>query len=186
MKLVITFFLLALVPLAQAQQSTTQPQSQEQPNSGDTNSGEQPFEDQEDHRRFWQASLPGGEFVVALDRISSISKHQYLLDGSLIITEVTIDTVGNALTRIYQITPASEYSNLSTAQKIVERGNDLLDRAGQRTGTDLQTMVQKKYPVTTHSKSVEYRVADLGTLDALFGSVNRAWKTGKGRKFRVK
>ena len=145
-----------------------------------------PYEDTINHKRFWQASLPGGSYIVALDRIASISKHEYLLDGTLIITEVNIDTVGNALVRIYQITPAAEKSNLATAQHLVERGKELLDHAGQRTGTDPNTMVHKKYPVTTHTKTIEYRVADLGTLDALYSSVSRSWVEGKGRRFRVK
>jgi hypothetical protein len=151
-----------------------------------TEDDDKPYEDDLNHRRFWQASLPGGSYIVALDRIASISKHEYLLDGTLVITEVNIDTVGNSLVRIYQITPAAEKSNLATAQHLVQRGKELLDHAGQRTGTDPNTMVHKKYPVTTHTKTVEYRVQDLGTLNALFSSVNRAWIDGKGRRFRVK
>ena len=136
-----------------------------------------------DHKRFWQASLPGGTYMVALDRIASISKHEYLLDGTLIITEVNIDTVGNSLVRIYQITPAAERSNLATPQRIVERGKELLEHAGQRTGTDPNSMVHKKYPVTTHTRTIEFRVEDLGTLDALYKSVHKAWRDGRGRRF---
>ena len=46
-------------------------------------------------------------------------------------------------------------------------------------------MVHKQYPITTHSKIIEFRVKDLGTLDALLGSVRTAWINGKGRKFVV-
>ena len=145
-----------------------------------------PYKDDLDHKRFWQASLPGGNYMVALDRIASISKHEYLLDGTLVITEVNIDTVGNSLVRIYQITPAAEYSNLASAQRVVERGKELLDRAGQRTGTSPNTMVHKKYPVTTHTKTVEFRVEDLRTLNALYSSVNRAWRDGRGRRFSAR
>lgn len=151
----------------------------------DSGSSQNPYDDTIDHRRFWQASLPGGQYIVALDRISSISKHQYVLDGTLVVTEVTIDTNGNSLVRIYQITPVGEDSAVGTATKILERGDELLDMAGQRTGTNLQDMVHKKYPVTTHSKAVEYRVSEVDTLDALFASVDKAWKSGKGRKFTV-
>ena len=38
------------------------------------------------HRRFWQASLPGGHYMVALDRISNISMHEYVLDGTWLST----------------------------------------------------------------------------------------------------
>ena len=46
-------------------------------------------------------------------------------------------------------------------------------------------MVQKQYPTTTHAKTIEFRVKDLGTLDALLGSAKGAWISGKGRKFVV-
>lgn len=168
MKLLTALLLLLSTPLLLAQGST-----------------DDKFDDNPDHRRFWQAALPGGEYVVALDRISSISKHQYILDGTLLVTEVTIDTNGNSLTRIYHITPVGDDSTVGTTTKIIERGNELLDQAGQRTGTNLQDMVHKKYPLTTHSKSIEYRVSELATLDALFSSIDKSWKSGKGRKFTV-
>ncbi|TAE78725.1 MAG: hypothetical protein EAZ84_00430 [Verrucomicrobia bacterium] len=44
--------------------------------------------------RFWQASLPGGHYMVAIDRIASISMHQYVLDAQLLVDEVVIDTNG--------------------------------------------------------------------------------------------
>ena len=122
---------------------------------------------------------------MALSRITSISKHEYLLDGNLIVTEVTIDTLGATTLRVYQITPAAQYGSLATGRKIVERGKDLLDRAGQRTGADVANMVHKQYPATTHSKTIEFRVKDLGTLDALHNSARTAWISSKGRKFSV-
>ena len=55
--------------------------------------------------RFWQATLGGGHFMVALDRIASVSRQKYVLDGAVIVDEVTVDTVGQALARFYYITP---------------------------------------------------------------------------------
>ena len=176
MKTILYFFLLLAAPVAFAQTAN--------PNPAPPNDDEAPYTDKLDpHKRFWQASLPGGSYMVALDRIASVSKHEYLLDGNLIITEVNIDTVGSTTLRIYQITPAAEYSNLQGAKRVVERGKDLLDRAGQRTGSDPNNMVHKSYPVTTHAKTIEFRVSELGTLDALLGSVRKAWLDGKGRRF---
>ena len=45
----------------------------------------------------WQATLPGGEYAVSTDRITSVSRHSYLLDGTLLVDEVTIDTTGVSL-----------------------------------------------------------------------------------------
>lgn len=141
--------------------------------------------DEEDLKRFWQLALPDGHFMVALDRIASISRSSYVLDGGLIVTEVTIDTVGNALCRIYQITPAAENSRVSSAQRLTERARELTNRASEVTGADLANMVQKNYPTTTHAKTVEYRVQERSTLDALYGSLNQAWREGKGRRFAI-
>ncbi|MDQ8188668.1 hypothetical protein [Roseibacillus persicicus] len=141
--------------------------------------------DEEDLKRFWQLSLPDGHFMVALDRIASISRSSYLLDGGLIVTEVTIDTVGNSLCRIYQITPAAENSQVSSAQRLTQRARDLTGRAKEVTGADIETMVQKNYPTTTHAKTVEYRVKERATLDALYASLNKAWRDGKGRRFAI-
>ena len=185
MKHLALLLVLALGPTLSAQTPGNTPRTQ--PNNPQTqNSEDAPYEDSEGHRRFWQASFPAGQYIVALDRISSISQHKYLLDGNLIITEVTIDTVGDSLLRVYHIEPAAADSQVGAAQRLVERGNELLERAGQRTGTNLHEMVQKQYPTTTHSKTVEYRVRNLGTLGALFRSVENAWKNGRGRNFRVR
>lgn len=141
--------------------------------------------DVEDLKRFWQLALPDGHFMVALDRIASVSRSSYVLDGGLVVTEVTIDTVGNALCRIYQITPVGENSKTSAVSRATQRARELTTRAGEITGADVADMVQKTYPTTTHAKTVEYRVQERSTLDSLYNSLNKAWREGKGRRFTV-
>ncbi|MGB0991374.1 MAG: hypothetical protein ACPG32_02785 [Akkermansiaceae bacterium] len=165
--------------------SLAQAQNQNQPDpktngSGNTSESENP------HRRFWQASLPGGSYVVALDRISSISKHSYIIDGGLRVTEVVIDTNGNSLVRFYYIIPVSEDSGSSLGSGLTQRGKELLDKAGERTGANGNTAVAKQYPTTTHSKTVEFRISHEGDLDKLMGSVQKAWITGRGKRFSIK
>ncbi len=137
-------------------------------------------------RRFWQASVSGGNYIVALDRISSISKHTYLIDGNLRVTEVVIDTNGNSLVRFYYIIPVSEDSNSQVGSGLTTRGKELLDKVGQRTGANANTAVIKQYPTTTHAKTVEFRISDEGDLNQLFTSVSNAWFKGTGRKFTIK
>lgn len=179
MKLLTILTALTLSPIVLAQDTAN-------PNPTTTSGEEEkPYQDESANKNFWEATLPGGAYLVALSRITSISKHEYLLDGNLIITEVTIDTLGDTTLRVYQITPAAEYANLAAGRRIVERGKDLLDRAGQRTGIDLSSMVQKQYPMTTHSKTIEFRVKELGVLEALHESARKAWMDGEGRKFAI-
>lgn len=186
MKTILCLLLIASAPFAFAQQRQQPTQGNNQGNQNSAADGEKPYaDDANPHKRFWRASLPGGSYMVALDRIASVSKHEYLLDGNLIITEVNIDTVGNSAVRIYQITPAASKSGLDTAKRLVERGTELLDKAGQRTGTDPNSAVHKTYPLTTHTKTIEYRVKNVATLNALLASVSKAWVDGKGRHFKV-
>ncbi len=136
--------------------------------------------------RFWQATVGGGHYMVALDRISSISRHRYLLDGALVVNEVTIDSTGQALARFYFIEPLSKVAPGNAVAQLAERGNELLKEAGQRAGTNVQNMVVKKYPDTTHARTVEYRVMSDEQLTALYGSLQTAWESGRGRKFTAR
>lgn len=136
--------------------------------------------------RFWQAKLTGGHYMVALDHIASVSRHKYVLDGALIIDEVTVDSVGQALARFYVITPITDESTSKTVKDIAKHATDLLERGSARVGIDTSTMVAKKYPETTHARTIEYRLGAENDLTALFGSVRNAWETGRGRIFTSK
>ena len=136
--------------------------------------------------RFWQVSVAGGHYMVALDRISSISKHTYVTDGTFRVTEVVIDTNGNSLVRFYYIIPASEDSGSSVGAGLTTRAKEILDKAGERTGVNANTVVAKQYPTTTHAKTVEFRIAYEEDLDKLYNNVRKAWIKGKGNKFTIK
>ncbi|MEO8613951.1 MAG: hypothetical protein ABI600_02330 [Luteolibacter sp.] len=133
--------------------------------------------------RFWQATLAGGHYMIALDRITSISRHKYVLDGSLIVDEVTIDSVGQALARFYFIRPITDAMDSNVATQLADQGKELIDKVAKRGGTEVQNMVVKKYPETTHAKSIEYRLLTEGELGSLYDSVRNSWESGKGRKF---
>lgn len=139
--------------------------------------------DRESRNNFWEASLPGGTYLVALNRISSVSRHKYVLDGALIVDEVTIDTTGQALARFYFISPISMSGPGAAAAQATQRILDLADGVATRAGTDVQDMVVKKYPLTTHAKTIEYRLLTEAQLGALYQSARTAWVTGKGRVF---
>lgn len=136
---------------------------------------------------FWQATLPGGAFVVQVNKITSVSRHRYLLDGALVVDEVTVDTTGQSLARFYFITPVGGAGGTAgdTANAALERGKGLLDAVGQRTGMDLDNMVIKKYPETTHARTIEYRIPTEAQLTSLFNSAKQAWQTGQGGQFTV-
>ncbi|MGE9269471.1 MAG: hypothetical protein ACQKBU_01600 [Verrucomicrobiales bacterium] len=137
-------------------------------------------------KRFWQASLPSGHYMVALDRISNISMHEYLLDGNLVVNEVTVDTTGRALARFYYIEPLAESMKRNEVTRTLDKGRGLIERAGQRLGSDAHNMAQKNYPTTTHAGMIEYRILHLEDLDALYDSLRKAWQNGRGRTLTLK
>lgn len=150
----------------------------------------QKTEDAPQANRFWQATLPGGHYMVALDRISSVSRHQYVLDGAVIVDEVTIDALGQALARFYHISPITDAARGSgtgaAAARVAERGKELLDKAASTAGTGIHEMVVKKFPETTHAKTIEYRLLSSEELTSLHNSIRTAWENGRGRKFSIK
>lgn len=143
-------------------------------------------EDSTGPARFWQAKLADGSFMVALDKITSVSRHKYVLDGSLLIDEVTVDTVGQALTRFYFISPITDATAANSVTGLADRGRELVDKAAERVGTKVHNMVVKKYPDTSHAKSIEFRILSEKELTALFTSVQTAWEAGRGRLFKLK
>jgi hypothetical protein len=136
--------------------------------------------------RFWQASLSGGHYMVALDRISAVSRHKYLLDGAVIVDEVTVDALGQALARFYFISPVTDAAPGNAVGEIAKRGRELVEKAADRIGTDAQNMVIKKYPETSHARTIEFRILSEKELAALYSSVRSAWETGRGRQFSAK
>ena len=103
-----------LITLSMSWVSTISLTAQEAPDkSSENDNGEAKNEDETKKKpddaagpaRFWQAKLGTGLYMVALDRITSVSRHQYLLDGALIIDEVTVDSAGQALARRHQCQP---------------------------------------------------------------------------------
>lgn len=143
--------------------------------------------DREQNHKFWQASVGGGSYMVALSKITSISRHEYVINGNVVVDEVTVDTSGRSLARFYFIRPLTEEmggtSVGATAGRLAGRAQQLIDRGSQVAGTNVADRVIKTYPDTTHAGSVEFRVHSAGTLSALYGSVRTAWMRGKGRSF---
>lgn len=130
----------------------------------------------------WEAVLPDGNLIVALNKVASVSRHKYVLDGAMVVDEVTIDTVGQALARFYFVSPITSEGPGAVAN-IPRKGLDRVSGLGSGKGVNVQNMVVKKYPITSHAKSIEFRILSEKQLDDLFKSAQEALKTGRGRSF---
>ena len=164
--------------------STNQQQGQNEQDEKDKKTLEG-FNDDENRKRRWECSLPGGEYSVNLGSITSVSKHSYVLDGTLLVTEATVDTTGTALARFYYIEPITKDTTFNALARIQKRAEELRNRGQSRTGTKADEMAQKSYPTTTHARTIEFRIMNEVELNALYGSLYQSWTSGKGRTFRI-
>lgn len=144
--------------------------------------------DTEASNSFWTGNFPGGQILVPISKIAAIAQHKYLLDGQFTVYEVTIDVVGNSLTRIYYIEPVAATvagaTSFGTAAK--ERAKAVGENVREKTGTsdlDPETIVSKNYPTTTHAHTIEYRVKTLDELNTVYRSLSNALQRGKGRVY---
>lgn len=137
----------------------------------------------------WACNVTDGSYLVALNRITSISRHRYVLDAAVVVDELVVDTSGHSLVRFYFISPVTDEmrgSGLATsASRLMERSKEVLNQGAERAGTRLQEMVQKTYPHTTHANQVEFRVQSAAALGAIQASVTNSWETGRGRTITV-
>ena len=166
------------------QNSTNQQQGQNEQDEKDKEKLEG-VNDDENRKRRWECSLPGGEYSVNLGAITSVSKHSYVLDGTLLVTEATVDTTGTALARFYYIEPITKDTTFNALARIQKRAEELRNRGQSRTGTKADEMAQKSYPTTTHARTIEFRIMNEVELNALYKSLYQAWTSGKGRTFRI-
>ncbi|HEX2750006.1 MAG TPA: hypothetical protein VHM91_18500 [Verrucomicrobiales bacterium] len=141
--------------------------------------------DAENKTNFWDCSVPGGNFTIALGKIASVSIHEFNVTGGR-VTEVNVDTEGSVCARFYFIEPLKIGSALSGTELVKDRITELADTAAERTGTDkVWRKVQKDYPIATHAHTVEYRLQTKEEVSAIHGSVKAAWMTGRGRSISI-
>jgi hypothetical protein len=176
----ITLFASASVASAQGT-----PQPQTQGNTGATSkSGEDEVSDELDKlHKFFQVRLSdGGAYMVALGRITSIAKHEYIVDGSVRVNEVSITAEGSTITRFYHLEEVSKNSPSNAGQVIIDRVRSTTKEVAKRTGTeDLLNTVSKSYPDGTHTHNIEYRLKNKANVAQLYNSLHDAWYNGKGK-----
>jgi hypothetical protein len=164
MRILPLLFLILTAPLLRAQQATPPP----------TNI------------RMWRCNLPGGSYSVALRSIVSVSSHEYVVEGAVRVTEVNIDTNGNALARFYYLEPNGPNAPAGVGALTLEKAQQLVQEATERTGQDVWKKVVKNYPTTTHAHTIEYRVEDKAVLTRLYESAESALRLNQNSVFNSK
>lgn len=137
----------------------------------------------------WRAEMPGGEYVVKLSSVASISKHDYTVDGTLAVQELTIATNANVTARFYYIEPktpsAASGVGDSAIRTIKDRASQALEKVNKTAHTTVMTEVVKNYPVTTHAHMVEFRLPTADALKAAYESARNAWIRNKNGTYKV-
>ena len=163
-------FALALLPLSLLAQAPNQP-----PTTTATTSNIMLF----------RAKLPGGTYEVAVRSIVAVTSHEYLVDGIARVTEVNIDTTGSLLARFYFLEPVAPNSPIGIGQATMDKAQELLKQAAEKTGQDVWKKVVKNYPTTTHARTVEYRVVEKADLNKIYAAAEEAFRLQKNNSVTI-
>lgn len=135
----------------------------------------------------WRCELAAGTYSVAITNIVSVSKHEYSVDNAARVTEVNIDSTGSMVVRFYFLEPNIPTSPLGLGQSTLNKAQEMVNEAVDRTGqSDLWRKVVKNYPTTTHARTIEYRLESRAQLEAIFHSADEAFHTGRGATLKPK
>lgn len=135
----------------------------------------------------WRAKLPGGAYAVPVSAMVSVSMHEYVVNAVARVTEVNVDTTGNALVRFYYLEPITPQTPLGVGQSVVDKVKDVAKEVTERAGDEaIWQKVTKSYPTTTHAHTIEFRVASKDDLQKIFNSADLAMRQGKDTYFILK
>lgn len=134
----------------------------------------------------WHCTAPGGEFSAAIRSMVSVSMHEYIVDGAARVTEVNVDTTGNALARFYYLEPITPQSPTAVGQTALNKIQELAEQAAGRTGQEeLWKKVVKSYPTSTHAHTIEFRLNSKADLKKIFDSANTALRENKDTSLTI-
>lgn len=138
----------------------------------------------------WECSLPTGKFAVDIRTISSVSMHEYLVDGGLKVTEVTICPLGSAIARFYFAEPMTVSAPGGIGQSVLDQMQQKIREGAERvtgaSGNDaLLYQVIKKYPEATHAHTIEFRLKSREQADKIYESAYGAWRQYRPAKLEV-
>ncbi len=133
----------------------------------------------------FRAKLPGGTYEVAVRAIVAVTSHEYVVDGIARVTEVNIDTSGSLLARFYYIEPVQPTSPLGLGTATMEKAQELLKQAAEKTGQDVWKKVVKNYPTTTHARTVEYRVVDKEELNKIYEGAEESFRMQRNKSITI-
>jgi len=135
---------------------------------------------------FWRCELPGGIYVVSLPAVSSVSTHEYVVDGAVRVTELTIATNTAVVARFYYLEPMVPKSPIGFGQSVIDKAQEKLQEGAARAGVEeVWQKVVKNYPTTTHAHTVEYRLESVDQIKKVEKSLEDAWRLNKETLLKI-
>ena len=137
---------------------------------------------------FWRCELPGGVYMVSLPSISSVSTHEYVVDGAARVTELTVATNSAVVARFYYIEPMVPKTSTGVADVVMDKVQQQASDAAAKAGVEeVWKKVGKNYawPNTTHAHTVEYRLESVDQVKKLQTSLENAMRTGADTRIKV-
>lgn len=146
------------------------------------NTGQQTSGVSEGTPGFWEIDTPGGKFFSRIDHISSVSQHEYVIDGTVKVYECTISVTGGLIGRFYYIEPVGAGNSTISSSNTFNRAKDIANRVTNKGGMgDAEHIVTKHYPDTTHAKTSEYRFKYKDTIGRIYQHAHNAIVRDRGR-----
>lgn len=127
--------------------------------------------------------------MARLDQIAAVGLQEYLVDGTVPVSEVTLAMEGSVVARFYVIDRAAAPISAGPADAAVQVIEEKIEEQARETAASsgmsgARLPVIKGYPVATHAHTVEYRLSDRAALDKLFQSLETALTEWENQTFR--
>lgn len=135
----------------------------------------------------YEVELDNGGYQVDLTQVTSISMHRFYVDGVYAVDEITVDTLGNTVTRFYFVDRNRDVTTpRGIGQSVLDRTQQKVDEVKDRVGAPsiLDEAVVKSYPTSTHAHTVEYRIKTKEQLDTLYQHISASWEKAQPGKFK--
>jgi len=123
----------------------------------------------------FSCTTPGGVYKVAVRAITSVSTHEYMVEGTR-VTELNIDSQGQSQVRFYYLEILPTEAPHGIAQGLLDKANEAVKGATEKAGAgDVWKKVVKSYPTSTHAHTIEYRLAEKADLMKIFEAADQAF-----------
>ena len=127
----------------------------------------------------WRCTLPGGSYSVALRAVVSVSTHEYLVDGTVRVTEVNIDT-GSVLRSITSNRTRPMHRSASTRAR--SKAQQLLTEAAGRSGRSVEEVIRI---TDNHSRALSMRLTEKSQINTIFASAEEAFRLNRNTTLKV-